>query len=101
MIKKDLMVLFSGGRTSAFMGWWLKKYMSHIFNLHFVYANTGHVTPNPEHKEHRTFFREKYSTMDILNMALNEDFKYFEDPNFEDCAEECGSVIPFYEDGEE
>lgn len=41
MIKENIVVSFSGGRTSAYMCWWLKTYMSHIWNFHFVYANTG------------------------------------------------------------
>ena len=39
--KENIMVSFSGGRTSAYMCWWLKEYMSHLYNFHFVYANTG------------------------------------------------------------
>lgn len=41
LIKENIMISFSGGRTSAYMCWWLKTYMSHLYNLHFVYANTG------------------------------------------------------------
>lgn len=41
MKKENIMVAFSGGRTSAFMCHWLQKNMSHLYNLHFVYANTG------------------------------------------------------------
>jgi len=41
MKKENIIVAFSGGRTSAFMSWWLITYMSHLYNLHFVYANTG------------------------------------------------------------
>jgi hypothetical protein len=39
--RENIIVSFSGGRTSAFMCWWLISYMSHIYNFHFVYANTG------------------------------------------------------------
>lgn len=39
--KQNVLVAFSGGRTSAFKSWWLKENMSHVYNLHFVYANTG------------------------------------------------------------
>lgn len=39
--KQNIMVSFSGGRTSAYMCWWLITYMGHIYNFHFVYANTG------------------------------------------------------------
>ena len=41
MTKETIMVAFSGGRTSAYMSWWLKKYMSHLYDFVFVYANTG------------------------------------------------------------
>lgn len=41
MKKENIVVAFSGGRTSAFMCWWLKTYMSHLYNFIFVYANTG------------------------------------------------------------
>mgnify|MGYP000285628970 FL=1 len=38
---KDLTVSFSGGRTSAYMCWYLINYKSSEYNLHFVFANTG------------------------------------------------------------
>lgn len=41
MSKEIIVVAFSGGRTSAFMCWWLIKYMGHLYNFVFVYANTG------------------------------------------------------------
>lgn len=41
MKKPDLVVSFSGGRTSAYMSYWLKKHKSEEYNLHFVFANTG------------------------------------------------------------
>lgn len=39
--KENVLVSFSGGRTSAFMAKWLKDNCSDFFNLVFVYANTG------------------------------------------------------------
>lgn len=39
--RENIIVSFSGGRTSAFMCQWLIENMSHIWNFHFVYANTG------------------------------------------------------------
>lgn len=41
MKKPDLVVSFSGGRTSAYMSYWLKRNKSEEYNLHFVFANTG------------------------------------------------------------
>ena len=41
MGKPVLFVSFSGGRTSGYMCWWLKKYASKFFKLIFVFANTG------------------------------------------------------------
>lgn len=41
MKKENIVVAFSGGRTSAFMCYWLEKYMSHLYNFIYVYANTG------------------------------------------------------------
>ncbi len=37
----DLVVSFSGGRTSGFMCKWLIDNTSHFYNLHFIYSNTG------------------------------------------------------------
>lgn len=44
-MKKDLLVLFSGGRTSGYMCYWIKRNWSHLYNLHFLYANTGQEHP--------------------------------------------------------
>lgn len=38
---QKLVVSFSGGRTSAFMCKWLIDNMSHEYELHFVFSNTG------------------------------------------------------------
>ena len=40
-MKKKMLVSFSGGETSAYMSWWLKTYMSHVYDFVFVFANTG------------------------------------------------------------
>jgi len=40
-MKETLFVSFSGGRTSAYMCWYLLKYWGHIYNFIFVFANTG------------------------------------------------------------
>lgn len=41
MDKKTIVCSFSGGRTSAFMCKWLIDNVSHIYQLFFVFANTG------------------------------------------------------------
>ena len=41
MIKKKLLVSFSGGETSAYMAQWLKANKSNEFEMIFVFANTG------------------------------------------------------------
>lgn len=39
---KSLFVSFSGGRTSAFMGWWIKSnWQDRYENIYFLFANTG------------------------------------------------------------
>jgi hypothetical protein len=43
--KETIIVSFSGGRTSAYMSWWLKTYMSWLYDFKFVYANTGQEHP--------------------------------------------------------
>ena len=40
-MKENLVVLFSGGRTSAYMSLWIKRNWSHKYNIKFVFANTG------------------------------------------------------------
>ena len=46
LTKTPLRVSFSGGRTSAFMSIWLKQNMAHIFDLRFIFANTGWEHPD-------------------------------------------------------
>jgi len=45
MDKELIIVSFSGGRTSAYMSWWLKEHMSWLYDFKFVYANTGQEHP--------------------------------------------------------
>ena len=45
MKNNDLIVLFSGGRTSAYMCRWIKLNWEHKYNLHFLYCNTGQEHP--------------------------------------------------------
>lgn len=44
--KTPLRVSFSGGRTSAFMSIWLKQNMADVFDMRFVFANTGWEHPD-------------------------------------------------------
>ena len=46
MSKQKLTVAFSGGRTSAFMAWWLKENKSDEYDIKFVFANTGQEHEN-------------------------------------------------------
>lgn len=39
--KETLFVSFSGGRTSAYMCWYLIEFWSHKYNFIFIFANTG------------------------------------------------------------
>lgn len=45
-MKENIIVCFSGGKTSAFMCKWLINNMSHVYSFTFVYANTGLEHPN-------------------------------------------------------
>lgn len=50
---KKLLVSFSGGETSAYMAYWIKKHWSNKFDIVFVFANTGE-----EHEETLKFIEK-------------------------------------------
>jgi len=62
MDKKNLLVSFSGGETSAFMAQWLLKHKQDEFNMVFVFANTG------EENEETLEFVEKCNKHFSLNV---------------------------------
>jgi len=40
-LREQIIVSFSGGRTSGYMSHWLQENMSHLYDFIFVYSNTG------------------------------------------------------------
>ncbi len=66
MKKKNLIVLFSGGRTSAYMSLWIKRNWSHKYSIKYVFANTGQ-----EHEKTLEF-------VNICDIEMNLDLTWIE-----------------------
>lgn len=66
MMKKILIVSFSGGKTSAFMCWWLLENYSDEYQFVFIFANTGR-----EHEE-TLIFADKCDKYFGLNLVWVE-----------------------------
>ena len=64
MSKENLFVSFSGGRTSAYMAWWLKK--NYSGEMVFVFANTG------KEREETLNFIDKCDKVFKLNLTWVE-----------------------------
>lgn len=60
MTKETLFVSFSGGRTSAYMCWWLLKNKADEYDFIFVFANTGQ-----EHEKTLDFVNECDKRFDL------------------------------------
>ncbi len=74
--KKNVIVLSSGGRTSAYMSLWLKRNRSHMWNMVFVYANTGQ-----EHEKSLDFVNICDIEMSLDLVWIEAVFKEKPEPN--------------------
>jgi len=68
-MKKTLIVSFSGGRTSAFMGKWLIDNMSNEYEFIFTFANTGQ-----EHEDTLLFIKACDDNFGFNTVWLEADF---------------------------
>jgi len=109
MSKKKLLVTFSGGETSAFMGNWLNKKMQDDYEMLFVFANTGvesNETLEFVHKcekefgldikwiEAKVYHNQRKSTgfklVDYKSATRNTDWKNRTDTPFEEVVKKYG-----------
>lgn len=109
MSKKKLLVTFSGGETSAFMGQWLNKKMQDKYEMLFVFANTGvesNETLDFVHKcekefgldikwiEAKVYHNQRKSTgfkiVDYNSVTRNTDWKHRTDTPFEEVVKKYG-----------
>ena len=107
--KKKLLVTFSGGETSAFMGQYLNKEMQNEYEMLFVFANTGMESNetlefvnkceqkfgiNVNWIEAKVFHNQKKSCgfikVDYLTATKNTDWKLRTDTPFEEVVRKYG-----------
>lgn len=107
--KKKLLVTFSGGETSAFMGQYLNKEMQNEYEMLFVFANTGMESNetldfvnkceqkfgiNVNWIEAKVFHNQKKSCgfikVDYLTATRNTDWKLRTDTPFEEVVKKYG-----------
>lgn len=107
--KKKLLVTFSGGETSAFMGQYLNKEMQNEYEMLFVFANTGMESNetldfvnkceqkfgiNVNWIEAKVFHNQKKSCgfikVDYLTATKNTDWKLRTDTPFEEVVKKYG-----------
>lgn len=107
--KKKLLVTFSGGETSAFMGQWLNQNMQDEYEMLFVFANTGvesNETLEFVHKcekefgldikwiEAKVYHNQRKSTgfnvVDYSSATRNSDWKHRTDTPFEEVVKKYG-----------
>ena len=84
-MKETLFVSFSGGRTSAFMCWWLLNNKSDIYNFIFVFANTSQ-----EHEKTLEF-------VDKCDNYFNLNLVWIESKVHHDEKKSCGHTIVDFE----
>lgn len=83
--KKKLLVTFSGGETSAFMGQWLNKNLQDEYDMVFVFANTG---------------VESNETLDFVNRCEKEfglDINWIEGKVYHNKRKSTGFTLVNYE----